>query len=81
VDAKKGDKSPSGMVGASGNVSEWTATIVDSPEGGGKVPVIRGGNWKNNDPSVTRRVLKLLDLQQDDALGFRTASDTAPAKK
>ena len=81
VDAKKGDKSPFGMVGASGNVSEWTATIEDSPEAGGKVPVIRGGNWKTPDPSVTRRVLKLMDLQQDDALGFRTASDTAPSTK
>ncbi|MCX6972020.1 MAG: SUMF1/EgtB/PvdO family nonheme iron enzyme [Verrucomicrobia bacterium] len=81
VDAKKGDKSPFGMVGASGNVSEWTGSIVPSPEGGGKVPVIRGGNWKTNDPSVTRRILLLMDLQQDDALGFRTASDTAPAKK
>jgi formylglycine-generating enzyme required for sulfatase activity/DNA-binding NarL/FixJ family response regulator len=81
VDAKKADKSPFGMVGASGNVSEWTATIEDSPEAGGKVPVIRGGNWKTPDPSVTRRVLKLMDLQQDDALGFRTASDTAPAQK
>ncbi len=80
VDAKKGDKSPYGMIGASGNVSEWTATIVNSPEAGGKVPVIRGGNWKNSDPSVTRRVIKLMDLQQDDALGFRTASDTAPSK-
>lgn len=81
VDAKKGDKSPFGMVGASGNVSEWTATIEDSPEAGGKVPVIRGGNWKTAAPSVTRRILKLMDLQQDDALGFRTASDTAPVKK
>ena len=80
VDAKKGDKSPYGMLGASGNVSEWTATYVDSPEGGGKMPVIRGGNWKNADPSVTRRVIKLMDLQQDDALGFRTASDTPPSK-
>ena len=80
VDAKKGDKSPFGMVGASGNVSEWTSTYVDSPEGGGKVPVIRGGNWKNPEPSVTRRVLKLMDLQQDDALGFRTASDTPSPK-
>jgi formylglycine-generating enzyme required for sulfatase activity len=80
VDAKKGDKSPYGMLGASGNVSEWTDTYVDSPEGGGKMPVIRGGNWKNADPSVTRRVVKLMDLQQDDALGFRTASDTPPSK-
>lgn len=80
VDAKSGDKSQFGMFGASGNVSEWTSTIVDSPEAGGKVPVIRGGNWKNPDPSVTRRILKLMDLQQDDALGFRTASDTPPGK-
>ncbi|MFA7344862.1 MAG: SUMF1/EgtB/PvdO family nonheme iron enzyme [Terrimicrobiaceae bacterium] len=80
VDSKTGDKSPFGMVGASGNVSEWTATIENSPEAG-KVPVIRGGNWKTADPSVTRRVLKLMDLQQDDALGFRTASDTPPAEK
>ncbi|TSA29229.1 MAG: hypothetical protein D4R65_15515, partial [Verrucomicrobiaceae bacterium] len=80
VDAKKGDKSPYGMLGASGNVSEWTGTYVDSSEGGGKMPVIRGGNWKNADPSVTRRVVKLMDLQQDDALGFRTASDTPPSK-
>ena len=81
VDAKKGDTSPFGMVGASGNVSEWTATIVPSPEGGGKVPVIRGGNWQSPDPSVTRRILKLMDIEQTETLGFRTASDIAPAKK
>ena len=81
VDAKSGDKSPYGMVGASGNVSEWTSTVVDSPEGGGKVTVIRGGNWENPDPSVVRRILKFMDLQQSATLGFRTVSDTAPAKK
>ena len=81
VDAKSGDKSPYGMVGASGNVSEWTATVVDSPEAGGKVTVIRGGNWENPNPSVVRRILKFMDLQQSATLGFRTVSDTAPAKK
>jgi len=82
VDAKKGDKSPFGMFGAAGNVSEWTATYSSSPEmGGDELPVIRGGNWKSQDASVTRRVLKLMDLQADDALGFRTASDTPPGKK
>ncbi len=81
VDAKKADKSPFGVVGMAGNVSEWTATYDAGPESGGdKVPVIRGGNWKNPDPSVTRRVVRLMDLQQDDALGFRTASDTPPGK-
>ena len=81
VDAKKTDKSMYGMVGASGNVSEWTSTIAQSPEGGLKVPVIRGGNWENTNPSVTRRVLKLIENQQSETLGFRTVSDTAPAKK
>jgi formylglycine-generating enzyme required for sulfatase activity len=80
VDAKKGDKSPFGMVGASGNVSEWTATIADSPDGPGKVPVIRGGNWYKPEASVTQRVLKLMDLQADGAVGFRTASDAPPEK-
>lgn len=81
VDAKKGDKSPFGVFDAAGNVSEWTATYASTPDSGGdQMPVIRGGNWKNQDPSVTRRVVKLLDLQQDDALGFRTASDTPPGK-
>ncbi len=80
VDAKKGDKSQFGMFGASGNVSEWTATIVDSPEGG-KAPVIRGGNWFKPDASLTQRRVTVMDLQRDAALGFRTASDTAPAKK
>lgn len=82
VDAKRQDKSPYGVTGMAGNVSEWTSTYDASPDlGGDKVPVIRGGNWKTPDPSITRRVLKLMDLQQDDALGFRTASDTAPAKQ
>ena len=80
VDAKKGDKSPFGMVGASGNVSEWTATIVASPDGPGKVPVIRGGNWYKPEASVTQRVLKLMDIQADGAVGFRTASDAPPEK-
>jgi len=29
---------------------------------------------------VTRRVLKLTELQADEALGFRTVSDTSPPK-
>lgn len=79
VDEKKGDKSPFEVLGMAGNVSEWTATYDSAPTlGGDKVPVIRGGNWRNPDSSVTRRVVQFMDLQQDDALGFRTASDTAP---
>ncbi len=78
VDAIKGDRSPFGMIGASGNVSEWTASFDEST--GYPVPVIRGGNWRNPDGTITRRVVELMDLQQNQGLGFRTASDTPPAK-
>ncbi|HEY5707050.1 MAG TPA: SUMF1/EgtB/PvdO family nonheme iron enzyme [Terrimicrobiaceae bacterium] len=80
VDAKKGDRSPFGVMDMAGNVSEWTASLDTDPRmPSEKVPVIRGGNWRNPDYSVTRRVLLLTDLQANDALGFRTASDV-PAK-
>ncbi len=81
VDAKKGDRSPFGVLGTAGNVSEWTASLDTDPRmPSQKIPVIRGGNWKNPDHSVTRRVLLLTDLQADDALGFRTATDAQPGK-
>jgi formylglycine-generating enzyme required for sulfatase activity/DNA-binding NarL/FixJ family response regulator len=76
VDAKAGDKSPFGVVGMAGNVSEWTASFDTDPRApDDKIPVIRGGNWRNPDYSVTRRILLLTDLQADDALGFRTVSN------
>jgi formylglycine-generating enzyme required for sulfatase activity len=83
VDAVKADKSPFGVFGMAGNVSEWTADYdTDERSASDKVPVIRGGNWKTpKDYSVTRRVRKLADLEINEALGFRTVSDTAPAKK
>ena len=81
VDAKKGDRSPFGVTGTAGNVSEWTASLDTDPRmPTQKIPVIRGGNWKNPDHSITRRVLLLTDLHADDALGFRTASDVQPGK-
>jgi formylglycine-generating enzyme required for sulfatase activity len=60
-----------------GNVSEWTATWAVSEDGmGGQVPVIRGGNWSNPEHLITRRRAILDALQVQDALGFRTVSDT-----
>jgi hypothetical protein len=46
---------------------------------GGQVPVIRGGNWSNPEHLITRRRAILDALQVQDALGFRTVSDT-PSK-
>jgi len=79
VDAIKGDKSPFGAFGMAGNVSEWTDSFdIDPQMPSLKIPVIRGGNWKNPDFTATRRVLLLTQEQSDNALGFRTASDVKP---
>ena len=76
VDAIVGDKSPFGVFGMGGNVSEWTDSFDTDPQMPSlKIPVIRGGNWKNPDYSTTRRVLLLTQEQSDNALGFRTAGD------
>jgi formylglycine-generating enzyme required for sulfatase activity len=42
------DKSPYGVYGMAGNVSEWTDTIVPSSIESVKVAVIRGANFKTN---------------------------------
>lgn len=81
VNAIKSDRSPYGVIGMSGNVSEWTATMDTDPRmSSGKVPVIRGGNWRTPDYKITRRVLVLTEIQSDNALGFRTAAGS-PAPK
>ena len=79
VDQPADDKSPYGIRGTAGNVSEWTATWAPSEDGmGGDVPVVRGGNWGNPEHIITRRRVILDPLQQQDTLGFRTVSDTPP---
>ena len=79
VNQPEGDVSPFGIRGMAGNVSEWTATMAPSEDGmGGDVPVVRGGNWGNPEHHITRRRAILDPLKQQDALGFRTVSDTPP---
>jgi formylglycine-generating enzyme required for sulfatase activity len=79
VDQPEGDKSPRGIRGMAGNVSEWTATWGPSEDGmAGEVPVVRGGNWGNPEHHITRRRAILDPLQAQDTLGFRTVSDTQP---
>ena len=78
VDKPASDRSDYGILNMGGNVSEWTASWAeDEMETGSKVPVYRGGNWKTPDENtVLRRGNKLTEYGSDDALGFRTASDT-----
>ena len=78
VDKPPGDVSGFEVYGTAGNVSEWTATWAeDTEKTGEKVPVYRGGNWKTADEkTILRRGTKLTEFQSDDALGFRTATDS-----
>ena len=82
VDAMKNDKSPYGVMGMAGNVSEWTGSYdVDPMMPGNKIPVIRGGNYKNLLKPITERIVKFEALQNDEPLGFRTASDSPQPTK
>lgn len=78
VDKPDTDRSDYGVYNMGGNVSEWTASWTeDELDSGSKVPVYRGGNWKTVDENTAmRRGNKLTEFGSDDALGFRTASDT-----
>ena len=72
VDKVKGDKSPFGVMGMAGNVSEWTGTWVK-----GK-PVIKGGSYMSSDVKLDRRVDDMDAKTASESLGFRTATHTAP---
>lgn len=74
VDKPSTDASAAGVLGTSGNVSEWTASQLDGPNGT-KTAVIRGGNWKTKPFPATFRITRLPPTHADEALGFRTAMD------
>lgn len=79
VDQPSGDRSPYGVRGMAGNVSEWTGSMAPHEDGTGQeVPVIRGGNWFSPDHPATRRRVIFDPLQVQDSLGFRTVSDQPP---
>jgi formylglycine-generating enzyme required for sulfatase activity len=61
------DKSPYGVLDMAGNVSEWTGSIDKSGN-----PIVRGGNFGNPNPDLTRRVINQSALNQSDRIGFRT---------
>jgi formylglycine-generating enzyme required for sulfatase activity len=79
------DKSPFGVYGMAGNVSEWTETLAPSSRlESVKVAVIRGGNFKTNSEEhavLTYRNTAYVRETRDFWLGFRCASDVAPSAK
>ena len=66
----KTDRSPYGAYDMAGNVSEWTASF--DADG---TPVVKGGNFGNENGDLTRRILHLSPLTRDARIGFRTAID------
>jgi len=77
VDALPSDRSPYGVIGMAGNVSEWT----DSWDPGKTFVIVRGGNFKSNsEQALPTSALKVYPDTYAQTLGFRTASDTAPSK-
>jgi len=86
VDAMAQDKSPYGVFGMGGNVSEWTDDIVPSSRLESiKVAVIRGANFKtNSEEHAVLTYRNTRDGVQDYRafwIGFRCASDTPPVAK
>jgi formylglycine-generating enzyme required for sulfatase activity len=85
VDAMPEDKSPYGVYGMGGNVSEWTDDIVPSSRlQSVKVAVIRGANFKTNSEEhavLTYRDTLYVPATRDFWIGFRCASDTPPLAK
>ncbi|MDD5200683.1 MAG: SUMF1/EgtB/PvdO family nonheme iron enzyme [Terrimicrobiaceae bacterium] len=79
VNAMADDRTPAGVTGLGGNVSEWTLTFGDTPAGGSR-PIVRGGNWSDAKLDIRRRLLNLEPLQSAPTVGFRTASDEPPSK-
>jgi len=84
-DVMAGDKSPYGVYGMAGNVSEWTDNIVPSSRMESvMVAVVRGAHFKTKSvdyEALTYRNTINVPATRDYWLGFRCASDTPPAAK
>ena len=81
MDQMPGDRSPYGVYGLAGNVSEWTDTIVPGSIESEKVAVIRGANFKTNSGEHALLTYRKTAAQgmRDYWLGFRCVSDAPPA--
>ncbi len=63
-----GDRSPYGVIGMAGGVSEWTDTSNR------RMAIIRGGNWASTNLLVTTRTESAREWRSD-RVGFRCAAD------
>jgi CheY-like chemotaxis protein len=75
VNAIPGDRSPYGVIGMAGNVSEFTLSMNKNEKTGALTPVICGGNWSDKSLDIQRRMLNLSPSQSSPTVGFRIASD------
>jgi formylglycine-generating enzyme required for sulfatase activity/CheY-like chemotaxis protein len=84
VDQTPLDRSPYGVYDMAGNVSEWTASVVPSSKlSSENVAVIRGASFLSRElahEQLTYRITEFAQTTREFWLGFRCASDTAPAK-
>jgi formylglycine-generating enzyme required for sulfatase activity len=71
VDKQKKDKSPYGVIGMAGNVSEWIVDWVDTK------PVLKGGNFIVGLQPLSTRVTRNPD-DAEEFIGFRTVSHKPP---
>ena len=70
------DRSPYGVVGMAGNVSEWTdSTMLDPEVLDRQVPVLRGGSYASRPMDLTQRLPAGSAEAADPATGFRTVAD------
>ena len=70
VDKVRGDKSPLGVVGMAGNVSEWVDTWTEDK----RFPIVKGGNFMSADVRLDRRVDNQDGAKGTDQIGFRTVT-------
>ncbi len=70
-----GDKSPFGVVGTAGNVSEWTATWTPD----NRAVILKGGNFSIPLQALSSR-MPTPPAEAQEYIGFRTISRKAPTK-
>lgn len=74
VDEQKADKSPYGVFGMAGNVSEWTSTWSAEQK-----PVIKGGNYSIPAVPMSAKITDREPKDRQEFIGFRTVNRKLPS--